>query len=113
MRKDDLVYVGHALDTAKRVNDKVHGLERGGFDRDENLRLAVLHLLQVVGEAVSRVSRGFRDAHPAVPWAAIAGMRHRIVHDYMDVDEDVVWRTASSEMGPLIRHLEEVLRANP
>lgn len=66
MRSDDAVYVGHMLDTARKAIDKVRGKSRVEFDEDENLRLALAHLIQIIGEAASRVSPSFRDAHSSV-----------------------------------------------
>ena len=59
MPKDDLVYVGHILDVARRAHEKVATIDRAEFDADENLRLAVTHLIQVIGEAASRISKGY------------------------------------------------------
>jgi uncharacterized protein with HEPN domain len=56
MPKDDLVFVGHILDIARRAHEKVATIDRAEFDADENLRLAVTHLIQVIGEAASRIS---------------------------------------------------------
>jgi uncharacterized protein with HEPN domain len=100
MQHDDGPYLGHMEDLARKVMARTDGLTRAAFDADENLRLALTHLLQTIGEAASRVSRDYRTAHPELPWAAIIGMRHRVVHDYMSVDEEVVWRTATQEMAP-------------
>ena len=105
MPKDDLVYIGHMLDTACKVAEKVQGIRRTDFDKDENLRIALAHLIQVIGEAARHVSPAFRNAHPEVPWQAIVGMRHKVVHDYMNVDESVVWKTATQEMAKLIAQL--------
>ncbi|MHC5054755.1 MAG: HepT-like ribonuclease domain-containing protein [Planctomycetota bacterium] len=113
MQRDDLVYVGHMLDMARKVLGKVAGLSREDFDGDENLRIAVTHLLQVIGEAASRVSNEFRDAHRDVPWHEIVGMRHKVVHDYLQVDEDVVWDTATEELGPLAESLEQIVPPDP
>lgn len=44
-----------------------------------------------------RISPSFRDKYPQIPWDAIAGMRNKIVHDYMDVDEDIVWDSVMHE----------------
>ncbi len=110
MTKDDLVYIGHMSDTARKVADKVREVSREQFDRDENLRLAVTHLLQVIGEAAARVSEGFRCSHATIPWKAIVGMRHKVVHDYLNVDEDIVWDTAMQEIGPLLAGLERILQ---
>ena len=79
------------------------------FDADENLRLAMAHLLQIIGEAAGRLSPEFREQHPEVPWKAIVGMRHKVVHDYLNVDYNVVWRTATEELPPLLSLLERLV----
>ena len=109
MPKDEGVYLGHMLEMACKVADKLNGVQRTDYDDDENLRLALTYLLQVIGEAASRVSRDFRDAHPQLEWSAIIGMRQKVVHDYMNVDEDIVWETAIRDIPPLISALESLL----
>ena len=109
MPKDDLAYVGHMLDTAEQARNKFSGKSRAEFDADENLRIALAHLLQVVGEAARRVSPEFRENHPHVPWSAIIGMRHKVVHDYLDVDYDIVWDTLARELPPLIENLKRIV----
>lgn len=109
MTGDDRVYLGHMLDTARRAHAKVSAITRAEFDADENLRLAVTHLLQIVGEAARRVSDTGRAACPGIPWPAVVGMRHKVVHDYLGVDEDVVWDTARNELPPLVSALEAAL----
>ena len=113
MPKDDLVYMGQMLEIARRAAEKVRGKTRSEFDKDENLRLALAYLLQTIGEAARRVSQAFQSDHPAIPWKAIIGMRHKVVHDYLNVDEDVVWRTATQELGPLIAALEKIVPPDP
>ena len=56
------------------------------------------------------MSEAFRNKYPKVPWRAIVGMRHKVVHDYFNVDDEVVWRTATEEMLPLMQQLKVVLR---
>ena len=110
MREDDGVYVGHMLDLAHKVAAKITDVRREDFDKDENLRLALAHLLQTIGEAARRVSRKFQEAHSEIPWGGIVGMHHKVVHDYMDVDEDVVWKTAVEEIPRLVAALEPLAR---
>lgn len=109
MQPDDEVYVGHMLDLVRKVVAKTDQITREDFDRDENLRLALAHLLQTIGEAARRVSRELQAQHPEIPWAAIIGMRHKVVHDYMGIDEDVVWRTARDEVPRLGALLEQLV----
>ena len=56
MSPRDLVYVGHMLDMARKAVAKTRGLAREAYDADENLRLALIHLVQVIGEAARQVS---------------------------------------------------------
>ncbi len=111
MQRDDEVYVGHMLDLSRKVAAKMATVRRDDFDDDENLRLALAHLLQTIGEAARRVSRSYQEAHPEIPWSGIVGMRHKVVHDYMDVDEDVVWKTSVEEVPRLVAALEPLARS--
>jgi uncharacterized protein with HEPN domain len=65
-------------------------------------------LIQVIGEAARRISADFQKAHSQIPWAQIAGMRHKVVHDYLQVDYDIVWGVASVHLAPLIADLEKI-----
>ena len=105
MPKDDRVYLTQMLELAKRVRAKVSDLPRHRFDADDNLQLALTHLIQTIGEAARRVSPAGRAMVPSLPWPAITGMRHHIVHDYLSVDLDIVWQTATTRMDELITAL--------
>lgn len=107
--KDDLVYAGHMLDTARKAVRLVSAETRESFESNETLTLALTHLLQTIGEAARRVSPEFASAHPEVPWRAIIGMRHRVVHEYLYVDLDIVWDAATKDLAGLIAALEQIV----
>jgi len=109
MQKDDLVYVSHMLDMARAASTKVAGISRAEYDKDENLRLALAYLIQTIGEAARTVSPEFRAQHPDVPWRKITGTRHHIVHDYLNVDFDIIWDVVRVDLPPLIAQLEPLL----
>ena len=109
MSPRDLVYVGHMPDTARKAVSKTRGLSRQAYDDDENLRLALTHLVQVIGEAARQVSREFSGDHPEVPWTDIVGMRHKVVHDYLGVDEDIVWQVVTDDLPRLVAALEPIV----
>jgi uncharacterized protein with HEPN domain len=77
MSPRDLVYVGHMLDMARKAVSKTRGISRETYDADENLRLALIHLIQTIGEAARQVSSDFCRHHPDIRWADIIGMRHK------------------------------------
>jgi uncharacterized protein with HEPN domain len=68
--------------------------------------LAVVRLLEIIGESASRVSELRRSAIPSIEWHAIRGMRNRIVHNYDNVDLDIVWVIISEDLPALIESLE-------
>lgn len=111
MSPRDLVYVGHMLDMVRKAVEKTQSISRADYDADENLRLALTHLVQVIGEAARHVSRELRDAHPEVPWADIIGMRHKVVHDYLSVDEDIVWQVVTDDLPKLALALGRIVAA--
>ena len=106
MSPRDLVYVGHMLDMARKAVSKTQGISRERYDADENLRLAVVHLIQTIGEAARQVSREFCENHPDIRWADIIGMRHKVVHDYLGTDDDIVWQVAKEDLPKLVTSLE-------
>jgi uncharacterized protein with HEPN domain len=109
MLKNDGLYFGHMLDMARKAVRKTHGIGRDAYDSDENLRLALAHLVQIIGEAARRVSSEGRAAHPEIPWSEITGMRSKIVHDYMNVDEDIVWAVVTQDLPGLVAALEKII----
>jgi len=111
-QRDDQVYVGHMLDTANKAIGFVQSITRETFDNNELLRLSLTHLLQIIGEAARRVSPDFRAAYPQIDWKAIVGMRSKVVHDYLNVDEDIVWDTVLNELPSLVNELERILNAD-
>jgi uncharacterized protein with HEPN domain len=113
MSPRDLVYIGHMLDMAKKAVGKTQSLSRSAYDADENLRLALTHLIQIIGEAGRQVSREFSDRHPEIPWADIVGMRHKVVHDYLGVDEDIVWQVVTEDLPSLVAALEPIVPPTP
>ncbi len=109
MQRGSSVFAGHMLDAAREALELSAGKTREEFDSDRTLRLAITHLLQIVGEAARRTPVGFRKVHPEIPWKDIMGMRHKVVHDYMLVDEDVIWDTVTRELAPLVEALQGIV----
>ena len=112
MEKNDLVYLGHMLDMAESALGKVRGRARADYDQDENLRMALALLIQTIGEAGRHVSPQFRTGHPEIPWAQVIGMRHKIVHDYMHINFDIVWDVVSADLLPLVAQLRRLIPAD-
>ena len=107
---DDGVRLHHMLDAARKAVAYTRGRTRADLDEDELLALALVRLLEILGEAAKGVSEDFGRRHPRVPWKEMAGTRDRLIHGYFDVDFDVVWAIISSDLPPLITGLEKLIR---
>jgi uncharacterized protein with HEPN domain len=71
------------------------------FSEDFLTQDAVIRQLEIIGEATKRISKEFRSENPHIPWSDMAGMRDILIHDYIDVDVDIVWKTASESIPEL------------
>lgn len=109
MQHDDRVYLRHMAEVAAKAG-AMAGADRARFDGDEVLQLALIHLIQMLGEAAGRVSDATRTRYPSIPWREIIGMRHRVVHDYMAVELDIVWQVVSADLPLLVPRLELAAR---
>jgi uncharacterized protein with HEPN domain len=109
MSKDDLYYLRHMLEYARKIQVQPGSQDRTLYDAQETIKAALTYWLQVIGEAARHVSDPYQQAHPEVPWRAMIAMRNRIVHDYLGIDDAVVWETVSRRIAELILLLEELL----
>jgi uncharacterized protein with HEPN domain len=97
------------LVAARRASKKVENASHEEFADDEDLQLAVVYLIQAIGEAARGVSMETPRTHPEVPWHEIIGMRNRLVHDYLNVDAGKVWETATNDLPQLIAAIEPLV----
>lgn len=82
--------------------------------RSERMRQdAILRNLEVVGEAVSKLSPGLRAKYPEVPWTQIVGMRNRLIHGYLSIKVELVWDTVTMVMPGFREQVLKLLRENP
>jgi uncharacterized protein with HEPN domain len=108
-KHDPGVTLGHMLDYAREVAALVQGRVRDDLDHDRQLNLSVLRLLEILGEAASRIPQGVRARHPHVEWRQIIGLRNRLIHAYDFVDLDIIWKTLTIDLPLLIGQLEQIL----
>jgi uncharacterized protein with HEPN domain len=107
--KDDRLYLRHILDAI----DSVLEYTSSGHDAFVGSALhrdAVIRQLGIIGEASKRVSDDTRNTFADVPWKRMAGMRDKLIHDYVGVDIEIVWTVAHVELPALRERLRAVLK---
>ncbi len=113
MYQDDPALILDVLIAARQAISYAEGVTLARYYSDQMLQDALVYQVQVIGEAASRLSASFKEAHPEIPWADIIGMRHRVVHDYRRINRDIVWQAVQDDLPQLIAALEPLVPPEP
>ncbi|GFE67485.1 DUF86 domain-containing protein [Chroococcus sp. FPU101] len=93
------------LESAKLAIRYVSQKSKTDFLSDIQLQDAVIRRLAIIGEAARRISEITRQTYPKIPWSNINGMRNRLIHEYDDLDLDIVWDTVLTSLPLLIEEI--------
>jgi uncharacterized protein with HEPN domain len=109
--RDYVDYLTDIVQAATKATAFVRGMIFEQFESDDRTLFAVVRALEIVGEAAKRIPESMRTQHPAVPWSSMAGMRDKLIHEYFGVNQEVVWKTVTEDLPPIIPILQHVLSA--
>lgn len=105
----DSEYLEDVYEAMTRIVAYTTAMDYGQFLQDSRTQDAVIRNLQVIGEAVKRLSRQLKEQYASLPWREMAGMRDRIVHDYFGINYDIVWAVVTQDI-PLLLPQVQALR---
>ena len=106
---NDMIRLRHMLDHAKEAVDLIVGKNKTELQHNRVLELALIRLVEIVGEASAKVSSEIQAKYPSIPWPQVIGMRNRLIHSYDSVDLDVLWDTIEVDLPPLIAEIEKII----
>ena len=112
-KRSDRELLADMLECAGRVQGYIKGMAMETYLLDQRTIDAVVRNLEIIGEASNRLSDGARALAPEIEWFKIIGLRHRIVHDYFNIDEEIVWEIANTELEALKLELSALLSRLP
>lgn len=93
---------------AQRIKKYADGISRSGLEENDEKLSAILYQITIIGEATKRISPEFRMLYPEMPWREMAGMRDVIVHEYDQLDFEVIWDVVSSRLDDLLNQIENL-----
>ena len=103
----------HMMRAARRIRAQLGGLDRAMLAEGEDRTELIIYNLQVLGEAANNVSDEMCEKHPEIDFKGWASMRHRLVHDYANIDLDVVWNAVCGDLPKLEQALKPIVDALP
>ncbi len=110
MYKSYLPYLKHILDECLYIQSVVNNeMEIDTFLMDETLKRAVTRSLSIIGEATKKIPADVKYAWQSISWRQMAGMRDRLVHDYMGVNYYIVWDVAKNIIPELTKQIKDVI----
>jgi uncharacterized protein with HEPN domain len=109
MNERDLLYLHNMRDECQHVELFISGRAEDALQSDLLFRYALIHAIQIIGEAASHVSVETRQTHTDIAWEDIIGMRHWLVHGYNRIDLTIVWKTAIQNVPQLAEQLAIIL----
>lgn len=108
-RHDPKVSFLQMRDAVKEILFLTKNKSKEEIEKDRVLNLALTRLLEVIGEAASRVPTEIRSKHSNVPWSQVIGLRNRLIHAYDQIDQEVLWEIISEDLPALYQQLEKLI----
>jgi len=108
MHKNDLAYVDHILQCIKKIRKYIKTVDKKEFSKNDLLQDAIIRNFEVIGEASKKISPDFKKIYFEIPWKEISGMRDKLIHDYLGVDIEVIWKTIEQDLPILQKGLKKI-----
>ena len=115
MKKDPKPYLEDILQSIARIEEYLSEIEQNKISFEANVEKqdAVIRRIELIGEATKRLESGFKDQFPDIPWRKMAGMRDILIHEYDQIDLDLIWKVVVDELPILKRSIREALAKAP
>ncbi|MBU0560586.1 MAG: DUF86 domain-containing protein [Bacteroidetes bacterium] len=109
-KRDWKLLLEDILDSIKKIEEFTNGLSYGDFEKNSLVTDAVVRNIEIIGEASKNIPTEIQQLFSDIPWQKLRGIRNRIVHDYFDVNRNIIWYIVTKELEPLkktiINHLQ-------
>ena len=109
MSKEPKEFLRHIQDECSYLITISQNLDYNSFLDDETLKRAVVRSLEIIGEATKKIPADFKVNHNSVQWKNMAGMRDRLIHDYIGVNYSIVWDVIKNKIPELYGQINQVL----
>lgn len=109
MSKDPNLLLQHILESIQNLEEYLAGIDEAAYLASIEKQDAAERRLQIIGEAIVQLPDEFKTRHFEIPWAKIAGLRNRLVHEYFDIDHGLIWNILQRSLPEFKRQIAELL----
>lgn len=110
MIKNPIIYLNHILDCINKIQVYTKGMNQGEFLNNSLIQDGVIRNLEIIGEATRQLDQSFRLRYPQIEWKKIAGMRDKLIHDYIGVDLWAVWGVIEKIIPDFYEQIQEIIK---
>ena len=108
MRREDKIRILHMIESAEKAQEFLTNKTYDDLQQNEQLAFAVMHALEIIGEAAAQTTQEFRNAYPNIQWSNIISMRNKLIHAYFDINYKIVWSTVKEDIPMLLQQLRTI-----
>jgi uncharacterized protein with HEPN domain len=84
------------------------GIDQDNLKQDDEKQAAILYRLIVIGEATKRLSDELREQYSIIPWRQMAGLRDVVIHDYDELDFDILWNVIHVSLPDILPEIQAI-----
>lgn len=110
MNKDYNIYLYHILESIENIERYTKGLNWEEFLKSKLVQDGVIRNLEIIGEATKNIPAAIKAKYTKIEWKKMAGMRDILIHDYLGVDLERVWRALCNRLPVLKQEINKILR---
>lgn len=108
--RDYSLYIKDILESIGKIEEFVGDMTYDEFVADDKTSSAVIHKIEIIGEATKNVPKDIRTKYKHIPWGDMAKTRDKIIHFYFGVDYEIVWKVVKENLPVLKNQIEDVLK---
>ena len=109
IKPTNLLRLYHIRDYCHKIVQLIKGYDELKFETDERTLLAITRCIEIIGESAYKIDKELKAKYAHIPWVNIEGIRHRIAHEYYDLDSTTLWRVASVFVPQLALNIDIII----
>src|ERR1035437_7432459 len=109
MSKQPIEFLKHIADECSYLLSVNNNLSKDEFLDNETLKRAVVRSLEIIGEATKKIPADYKVKWSSIQWKNMAGMRDRLIHDYMGINYSIVWDVVRNKIPELYEQIVDVI----